>query len=390
MRRTLLSGLAFLFFLSTFSILLLTPRDSEAVPSFSRQTGKSCAACHTVWPRLTKYGREFKLTTFTDVDPKLDRIKGTGLDIPRVLPLSVRLINWPYTKRQDSKDETEIPHEAEIFFGGRLSPNAGFFAEIEWEDGEFSLAHAKVGFSARANSTIYGVMLGLMDPGGADPYNVLGVARLTRIRPLVLAAYRGVANRFDMTADNQGVVGHVFVNNMVYGALGVFRGAGKSDPIDFWGRAALELPVGAENNIAVGAFVYSGKEEYATWTGKLDRWGLDFQYQRESGPHIIEFTALYLNGTEKNVDGTGVTRDHNGIHANLAYYLNRKYGVMVSYDLVDADELSRERKAWTLRAEYLPWMNVKIGLEYTDYQKFGTLADPNDRNQVTFIVDLAF
>ncbi|MBI5379297.1 MAG: hypothetical protein HZA23_03985, partial [Nitrospirae bacterium] len=235
-----------------------------------------------------------------------------------------------------------------------------------------------------------GVMFGLMGTGGADPYSTLGDYRLTRIRPLVLAAYRGVADRFDMTGDNRGAVGYVFVNNMVYGALGVFRGHENSDPFDFWGRVALDLPVGAENNIAVGAFVYSGKEEYATWTGKLDRWGLDFQYQRESGPHLIEFTALYLKGTEKNVGGAGVSRDHDGIHANLAYYLNRKYGAMVSYDLVDADELSRERRAWTLRAEYLPWMNVKIGLEYTDYQKFGTLADPNDRNQVTFIVDLAF
>jgi len=32
-----------------------------AVPSFARQTGMACAACHTVFPELTPFGREFKL-----------------------------------------------------------------------------------------------------------------------------------------------------------------------------------------------------------------------------------------------------------------------------------------------------------------------------------------
>ena len=38
---------------------LTTP--SWAVPSFARQTGMACAACHTVFPELTPFGREFKL-----------------------------------------------------------------------------------------------------------------------------------------------------------------------------------------------------------------------------------------------------------------------------------------------------------------------------------------
>ena len=34
---------------------------AQAVPSFARQTGMSCAACHTVAPQLTAFGRYFKL-----------------------------------------------------------------------------------------------------------------------------------------------------------------------------------------------------------------------------------------------------------------------------------------------------------------------------------------
>ena len=36
-------------------------RDAQAVPSFARQTGMSCNACHTVWPDLTPFGRTFKM-----------------------------------------------------------------------------------------------------------------------------------------------------------------------------------------------------------------------------------------------------------------------------------------------------------------------------------------
>ncbi|HWW31257.1 MAG TPA: hypothetical protein VNY80_14650, partial [Steroidobacteraceae bacterium] len=49
---------------------------SRAVPSFARQTGMTCAACHTVFPELTPFGREFKLNGYV-----LDNIKQvTGID----------------------------------------------------------------------------------------------------------------------------------------------------------------------------------------------------------------------------------------------------------------------------------------------------------------------
>src|SRR5439155_7078406 len=43
--------------------LLSTP--ANAVPSFARQTGQECIACHVSFPELTPYGRYFKLTGYT-------------------------------------------------------------------------------------------------------------------------------------------------------------------------------------------------------------------------------------------------------------------------------------------------------------------------------------
>src|SRR6476661_7907911 len=54
-RRALLALL-----LSTASVQV-----AQAVPSFARQTGQECVACHVSFPELTPYGRYFKLTGYT-------------------------------------------------------------------------------------------------------------------------------------------------------------------------------------------------------------------------------------------------------------------------------------------------------------------------------------
>ena len=40
--------------------LVVAPPEAMAVPSFARQTGMACEACHTVYPELTHFGRVFK------------------------------------------------------------------------------------------------------------------------------------------------------------------------------------------------------------------------------------------------------------------------------------------------------------------------------------------
>src|ERR1700731_4891 len=56
-------------FLSALAVivaaLLAFPQAAKAVPSFARQTGQPCAACHTAFPELTPFGRRFKLTGYT-------------------------------------------------------------------------------------------------------------------------------------------------------------------------------------------------------------------------------------------------------------------------------------------------------------------------------------
>jgi hypothetical protein len=50
--------------------MALAAQIAQAVPSFARQTGMACEACHTVFPELTHFGRMFKANAYT-----LDNLK---------------------------------------------------------------------------------------------------------------------------------------------------------------------------------------------------------------------------------------------------------------------------------------------------------------------------
>src|ERR1700685_3771161 len=50
--------------LAGFLPIVLAP-PAEALPSFARQTGQPCGACHTDFAGLTPYGRLFKIRGYT-------------------------------------------------------------------------------------------------------------------------------------------------------------------------------------------------------------------------------------------------------------------------------------------------------------------------------------
>lgn len=62
--------------------LLFKPQMASALPSFAAQTGQPCATCHTAFPELTPYGRQFKLNGYT---------AGGGLSNTQAPPISVMI-----------------------------------------------------------------------------------------------------------------------------------------------------------------------------------------------------------------------------------------------------------------------------------------------------------
>jgi hypothetical protein len=134
--------------LATVLLLCASTTPSWAVPSFARQTGMACAACHTVFPELTPFGREFKLNGYV-----LDNIKQiTGIDtdnrqtlaLNSIPPVSA-MVQVSYTRTgkalPDSalpsalaKDgEVLFPDQVSLFYAGKIANELGAFVQLTYD-----------------------------------------------------------------------------------------------------------------------------------------------------------------------------------------------------------------------------------------------------------------
>jgi len=405
MKKTLISLLTLAV---TVLVMGLTATQSWAVPSFARQFGKPCSACHTMWPRLNNTGREFKLTAYTDVAQDYPRLEGDNLDLLRYSPLSLSVISFPYTKSSGNTASTDIPAEVALFYAGRITPNVGAFVEPVLAP-DFNFEFAKVAAYRRLGSNTVGLAAGKMDTGGVDPYNTI---RFTAYQTINLPSaldeehVRGgdpdnPGDFFEFGAtDNTGIIANgKFLNNHLYLAAGGFRGHSSVDPWDFYGRAAWEQPLIIKSNVSfltVGGVVYDGTERYAdptsavpdaTYDSDVSRFGADFDFQMEAGPHIIEAFGLYMQGKDKDLDATaGNDVKFKSYYGAASYIYDRMYTVTVAYDHMKSDEdPSLNKKGPSINVGYNPWLNTKLALEYADFS-----IDNDHERHLDFLVHLYF
>ena len=392
-----------------FASVWVVPEPAEAVPSFARQTGKSCSGCHTVWPRLNATGREFKLTAYTDVAEDYPRIDKDNMDLLRYGPLSISIISLPYSKTDRSdvngeRSETLIPDEVALFYAGRITPNIGAFIEPILAP-EFEFEFAKLATARRWGENIVGVAAGKMDVGGADPYNTIRFTSYHTInQPAIFSEPDALSGSRDLFSwvgtTNQGIVLYGKLFQFLYVAAGGFRGHASSDPADTFGRLVVELPIGGEASVSFGGFFYGGKEIYdhsdpadplnalGIYQSELTRSGADLQFQMESGPHIIDAVGVYMAGKDEDLDNTpGMQVKYDGFYAEASYFFERQYGVTVGYDKVESKEdTSMDKKGPTFNVAYFPWLNTKIALEYSTWDRANSVKE----KATNFLVHLYF
>jgi hypothetical protein len=118
------------------SLILLTSSEVEAMPSFARQTGQTCSACHTqsFGANLTPFGREFKLGGYT-----MSGGSGIGEKAP---PVSAMIIGSFTNSKMDqtppvaptgyNKNNNFTFDQAAIFYAGRVYDKVGAFSQLTY------------------------------------------------------------------------------------------------------------------------------------------------------------------------------------------------------------------------------------------------------------------
>ena len=359
---------------------------AQAVPSFARQTGMDCSACHTSFPELTPFGRNFKLSGYTLGERQL-------FPVAVMAQFSVTHIEKQSSQNVGSGDVDKFMVRqndpqfdgGSLFLAGKITDYSGAFIQWTYENLDHFRGDGSVGHHSHIDNTdvriagtqeLFGkdVILGLdlnnsptvqdvwnSTPAWGYPFNGSKLVSLggPNASP---SPSTGVQIDQGLAQAVTGLGGYFYWDRHLYGELslygtadGFFRplsaGAwnkgsgprldGRDNP--YW-RLAWNQDWGA-HSLMLGTYgmkvdMYSDHTNTSGPTDQYTDTAVDAQYQYLSDPHIITLQANYIhekikwNGSFANpVDNTPANPSDrlNTFKAKASYLYDRKFGGTLAY-----------------------------------------------------------
>ncbi len=421
---SLVGGFVFLIF------LIANSGSAYAVPSFARQTGLSCAACHTVFPELTAFGRQFKLNGYTMTNiktiaqkeiNKTTKKETTSLRILKIAPLSAMfqtgLTHVATTVPGTQNNDVEFPQQMSLFYAGQISPHMGTFIQLTLDDGSgtFGMDNTDIryantgkgktpflyGFTLNNNPTVQDVWNST--PAWGYPYTGSGAAPTPDAGTMIENLGGTVA----------GLGAYTLIDNLVYLEFSAYRTAqlGAALPPDasmegalkglapYW-RAAIQHQWD-KSYLEVGTYGMATQLYPAGVSGLTDNYtdfafDLQYEYQFAKGQFTLHSSYINekqnLNSTFADAGSQNTSNTLNkfdldaslflrpGVNFTLGYvnYSGSSDNVLYGYRVP-----SPNSSGVMAQVDYLPWENTKISLQYTAYGKFdgaSTNYDGSNRN----------
>jgi hypothetical protein len=403
-------------------VLALFSLRAQAVPSFARQTGLACNACHTVPPQLNAFGRYFKLHGYVLGPEKLSG-GSKQLSIDQFPPLSAMIIVSDTVTRSAQPDSQNgsvaFPDQLSVFYAGAIAEHMGAFAQVTYEQpaDHFSIDNTDIRYARDLNwgdhTLVWGLTLNnnptVQDvwnstPAWGYPYIGSGVAPGPAAAPLLDGA---------LAQNVAGLGAYAWLDNSWYGELTAYRSSqpGVDQPYNSttsgvisglapYMRLAWEHPWAADDgqsDLEVGAFglsahMYPGNGN--PLSGPTDNYqdmGLDSQYQFITSQNSLAVHATYihehqgLNASQAYGLAANNSNYLNSWNVNVSYYWNETYGPTIGYfnttgsadnilyapDPVDGSANgSPNSNGWILQWTWLPALNVQATAQYVIYNKF--------------------
>ena len=366
-------------------VMLAAAPTAVAVPSFARQTGMACEACHTVFPELTHFGRVFKANGYTLTSLKQVRdVTGKREDVLELAQIPGLSVMAQISDTQLKKALPDLsasapgvaengtvgfPQQLSLFYAGKIAPNFGAMIQLTYanDSGTIGIDNTDLRFADAAvlpdkSSLTYGVSLN-NNPTVQDLWNS------TPVWGFPFAASNAVVTPLALTAIDQafaqelaGLTAYAFWNESLYAEVGGYRSAkqgvtnqltGGAGPLDGtaanvvngitpywrvayeynWGRHSLEAGLyGADFRLYPGAGV-----PLRGPTNEFKDVAEDFQYQ-----FVAEEHQVTLSGTRIHESATLAASFADGATANpsdtltttrlwATYYFRRRVGATVQY-----------------------------------------------------------
>ncbi|MFI4920574.1 MAG: cytochrome C [Gammaproteobacteria bacterium] len=413
---------------------LCMTQQAWAVPSFARQTGLACNACHTIAPQLNAFGRFFKLHGYVLGSDKLSG--GTSqLSIDKFPPLSAMMIISDTQTSKAQPDSTVagaqngsvgFPQQLSMFYAGAIAEHMGAFSQFTYAQpsDHFTIDNTDIRYARDTNwdshSMVWGVTINnnptVQDvwnstPAWGFPFISSGAAPRPAAAPLLAGALaQGVA----------GVGAYGWMDNTWYGEFTLYRSsqAGSAQPLDSaasgvisnvapYGRFAWEHTWSGgtgQNDLEAGVIAMTvhrypgGGHALIGTTDDFRDTGVDAQYQYITGTDSFAMHAAYIHEQEDFSASSklGLTNpsDHlNYWNVNASYYWDGDYGPTLGYfntsgstdpilyapaPLTGSATGSPDSSGWIAQWTWLPTMNVQVTTQYFLYSKFNGASSNYD------------
>lgn len=411
-------------------LMLIFQQQALALPSYARQTGEACVACHVSFPELTPYGRLFKLSGYT-------------LGTTQLFPVAVMAVGSVSKVSNTQGNDSSYPRNNQLqleggslFIAGKVGDHAGMFSQwtynnlnsttqsdgstafngkttVDNNDWRLSWHIAKAdldliyGLTLNNNPTVQDVWNST--PAFGYPYQSSRLASVWGIGPQATLIEGGLAQQV------AGLSAYAFLNKNWYAEIGSYRVADGpfsflSHGVDLSNRLSGNSPYlrfaynrdWGMHSLAVGVFGMDAKvhTDGTDTNSPLDHYhdrGIDMQYQYLSDPHIFTTQLSYIHEST-DWDASHIGNDRaaansklNSFRAKASYWYQHTYGLSIGYfgehGTTDwtawSNTGSPDTTGYILEFNYMIKPNWRVGLQYTGYTKYQGASlnyDGNGRN----------
>ncbi|MEO7043048.1 MAG: hypothetical protein ABI035_12360, partial [Gemmatimonadaceae bacterium] len=399
------------------------------VPSFSRQTGLACSACHYQFPELTPFGRRFKLNGYTlsglkPIGQPGDSAGKQSLELSPIPQFSAMLLT-SLTRTRTSLPGTQnsslaFPDQFSVFVAGEVTPRIGVFSQFTYAgtEGSFGIDNIDLRYADRGTVAGRDVVYGLTlhnNPTVQDVWNTVPAWGF----PSVSSATAPSAIASTLIDGNLGqqVVGlgaYSLYDNLLYTEFTAYRSSpqGFATPLDssaqnvtagvvpYW-RVALQHET-PSTSLMLGTFGFDAHIYPVGISGATDHFSdvaIDAQVERRHGPTTwiargsVIHERQHLLATQAAGGSANVAQVVSTARASLAYLPTMKYGFTLGYfqttgtadstlyasqPIVGSRTGRPNTSGVTGEATYDAWQNTRLGLQYTAYNTFNGAANAYD------------
>lgn len=383
----------FVFFLVAASCLLALAQPAEAIPAWARKYSLTCFDCHSAYPTLNSFGRDFKVNGYRlreEVEGDDDFVDAIAdfLKLDKGFPISARGVMRPLDKKKDGDLKIRAFHEIEIFFAGRVYNNVSTFVEIEGEDEDGFNIFVDAGTMTWSPLPQANFSLGWAPVFWNDPFASLadGGRRMTRGHKGPLDQRFAARERLRSASQWIGGFGRV-ANDRVFYMGGVSAGGDDpegGDSKDGYGRIMVE----AASGVNVGGFILAGSRETQGADQSFYRSGIDFQIEKGglTAYGLVMFTEDDLLGpTAGTIAGTESTTS-----GYVEAFYVAPVGKIHVVPLVRLDFLSdiNHTTDLTLNLGFYLLQNLKTYFEW--WQNIESPSGSENKWRATWQIDFAF